>query len=60
MQDFDTTTENNESTNEERESSYVRFNATMKGVFKKFVLFVSFGPGILGFLWLLGKVFKPR
>lgn len=60
MQDFDTTTENNESTSEEREPAYVRFNATMKQVFKKFVLFVSFGPGILGFLWLLGKVFKPR
>lgn len=60
MQDFETTTDNNDSTNEERESAYVRLSATAKQVFKKFVLFVSFGPGILGFLWLLGKVFKPR
>lgn len=60
MQDFETSTENNEPANEEREPAYARVNAAAKQVFKKFVLFVSFGPGILGFLWLLGKVFKPR
>ncbi len=60
MQDFETSTENNESVDDDRESAYERLNVTAKQVFKKFVLFVSFGPGILGFLWLLGKVFKPR
>lgn len=60
MQDFETSTENNESVDDDRESAFERLNVTAKQVFKKFVLFVSFGPGILGFLWLLGKVFKPR
>lgn len=60
MQDFETSTENNESVDDDRESAYERLNVTAKQAFKKFVLFVSFGPGILGFLWLLGKVFKPR
>jgi len=25
---------------------------------KRVILFVSFGPGILGVLWLLGRIFK--
>lgn len=25
---------------------------------KRFVLFVSFGPGILGVVWAIGKIFK--
>lgn len=56
MQDFESTTETTEKPNEERASE--KFGVAMKQAFKKFVLFISFGPGILGFLWLLGKIFK--
>ncbi len=65
MQDFDTTTDDdattseNENENEEsRESGREKFRVFAKGALKKFVLFLSFGPGVLGFLWLLGRILK--
>jgi len=62
MQDFDTTTEDGATPaneNEEtRESNREKFRVFAKGALKKFVLFISFGPGVLGFLWLLGRILK--
>ncbi|MBI2810980.1 MAG: hypothetical protein HYX67_09155 [Candidatus Melainabacteria bacterium] len=61
MQDFDTTTEDDATTNENeegRESHREKFRVLAKGALKKFVLFLSFGPGVLGFLWLLGRILK--
>jgi hypothetical protein len=61
MQDFDTTTEDGatDSENDEsRESNREKFRVFAKSALKKFVLFLSFGPGVLGFLWLLGRILK--
>ncbi len=30
----------------------------LRNLLRRFILFVSFGPGVLGFLWLVGKIFK--
>lgn len=56
MQDFESTTETTERPSDERASE--KIGMLLKQSFKKLVLFISFGPGILGFLWLLGKIFK--
>lgn len=64
MPDFDTTTDDgvtsaNENENEEtRENKRAKFRAFAKSALKRFVLFLSFGPGVLGFLWLLGRILK--
>jgi hypothetical protein len=60
MQDFDTTTDD-ETTGEHeesRETNREKFRAFAKKALKKFVLFLSFGPGVLGFVWLLGRILK--
>jgi hypothetical protein len=61
MQDFDTTTEDGATDNENeelRENNREKFRVFAKNALKKFVLFLSFGPGVLGFLWLLGRILK--
>lgn len=63
MPDFDTetTTEDGATVNENeetRESNREKFRALAKNVMKKFALFLSFGPGVLGFVWLLGRILK--
>lgn len=35
-----------------------RSRTMMRDILKKFVLALSFGPGVLGFIWLLGKIVK--
>ncbi len=34
------------------------FNLVLKKVLRRLVLFISFGPGVLGFIWLIGRLFK--
>lgn len=60
MQDFDTSTEDSDATSEEetRDSKRAKFREFAKHLLKRFVLFLSFGPGVLGFLWLLGRILK--
>ncbi|MFN8554173.1 MAG: hypothetical protein U0103_22075 [Candidatus Obscuribacterales bacterium] len=60
MQDFDTTTDDatTDESEECHESKREKFRLLAKGALKKFVLFLSFGPGVLGFLWLLGRILK--
>lgn len=60
MQDFDTQTGDDTEANEssERGSYKQRFKEFARFLTKRFVLFISFGPGILGFLWLLGRILK--
>lgn len=56
MQDFETTTDE---TNSEDEKGFAeRSGQISKNLIKRFILLISFGPGILGFLWLLGRIFK--
>lgn len=63
MQDFDTTANDEAAVDENDEETCAeggreKFRAFAKGALKKFVLFLSFGPGVLGFLWLLGRILK--
>jgi hypothetical protein len=60
MQDFETTTDDadSENTNEERTPLGERVRQIAKVITRRFVLLLSFGPGILGFLWLLGRILK--
>lgn len=57
MQDFDTTVEDNDSTSERNERMET-FRQYLLFIFKRVLVFISFGPGVLGFLWLLGRIFK--
>lgn len=57
MQDFDATTVEEARTlgqDEIRE----RIWEFLTYLLKRVILFVSFGPGVLGVLWLLGRIFR--
>jgi len=57
MQDFDATTvEGVEALSRDDLKEKIWDFLTL--LFKRVILFVSFGPGILGVLWLLGRIFK--
>lgn len=59
MADFDTTTDGaTEVSEEERGSLADRSRGTAKYLLRRFVLLVSFGPGVLGLLWLIGRIIK--
>ena len=60
MQNFDTssTLGEEQAPSDERENVRQRVWEFLTYLFKRFVLFVSFGTGILGFLWLLGRIFR--
>lgn len=30
----------------------------LQNLLRRFVLFISFGPGVLGFLWLIGRILR--
>ena len=57
MQDFDTSVENADAT-DERGQRFEQFRQYLLFIFKRVLVFVSFGPGVLGVLWLLGRIFK--
>ena len=60
MQDFETQADDSEAAVHGHESvdTLERSKGLIKYLVKRFILIVSFGPGILGFLWLLGRVVK--
>ena len=60
MQDFETTTDDadSEDISEERVPLKERLERFTKVLTRRIVLLLSFGPGILGFLWLLGRILK--
>lgn len=61
MDDFETTTEEADQTpadGEEREAKRAKFREAAKSAIKKFLTFLSFGPGVLGFLWLIGRILR--
>ncbi|MBN9395902.1 MAG: hypothetical protein J0H83_11715 [Candidatus Melainabacteria bacterium] len=43
---------------DEQPSIEEKSKTIMREVLKKFVLALSFGPGVLGFIWLLGKIVR--
>jgi hypothetical protein len=57
MQEFDTTSENAENASG-KEAKVQAMKQYMKLILKRVVAFVSFGPGVLAILWLLGRILK--
>lgn len=57
MQDFETHAEDAE-VDESEESVAERSKDMLRYLLKRFILIVSFGPGILGFLWLIGRIVR--
>jgi hypothetical protein len=57
MQDFETHAEDAE-VEEGEESVAERSKDMLRYLLKRFILIVSFGPGILGFLWLIGRIVR--
>lgn len=58
MQDFDTKTQEPGSSKEQHHEPKARLWDLIRYLIKRIVVFVSFGPGVLGVLWLLGRIFK--
>jgi hypothetical protein len=60
MAEFETSADGaNVSDEQEKESLSERSKGWMNASLKRVVLFISFGPGVLGFLWLIGRILKP-
>jgi len=53
---------NKEEEEEENKSTWTDifspYGTTLKTMLKKVVTFICYGPGVLGFLWLIGRIFK--
>jgi hypothetical protein len=60
MAEFETNPESAEASEDgDKESLAHRSKGLLDASLKRLVLFVSFGPGVLGFLWLIGRILKP-
>lgn len=59
MTDFETAANDAETEpTEERTPLSDRFSHLAKYVMRRFLVLLSFGPGILGVLWLLGRILR--
>jgi len=58
MQDFETQAEDSETRGGDNVDALERSKTMVKYLLKRFILIISFGPGVLGFLWLLGRIVK--
>lgn len=56
MQDYETSQDNSSTLDEEHAPN--RLGEFIKAMLKKLVVFVCFGPGVLGVLWIIGRLFK--
>lgn len=57
MQDYETSQDNANSL-EDESGSKNQLGEFIRTLLKKLVVFVCFGPGVLGVLWLFGRLFK--
>ncbi|MBX9940256.1 MAG: hypothetical protein K2Y32_13430 [Candidatus Obscuribacterales bacterium] len=57
MQEFDTQ-EQDSDLKTGMEDASEKGKHVLRYLLKRFILIVSFGPGVLGFLWLLGKIVR--
>jgi hypothetical protein len=55
MQDYETSQDSSNSLDDDHPD---RVGAFIKAMLKKLVVFVCFGPGVLGVLWIIGRLFK--
>lgn len=58
MSEFETKTDGAHVEGDESQTSCQGPRQMLKSLLKRFVLFVSFGPGVLGFLWLIGRILR--
>jgi hypothetical protein len=61
MDEFETATEEADHSSvadDEREAKRAKFREAVKSVVKRLFTFLSFGPGVLGFLWLIGRILR--
>jgi hypothetical protein len=61
MDGFETATEEADQSSvadDEREAKRAKFREGIKSVLKRMFTFLSFGPGVLGFLWLIGRILR--
>lgn len=60
MDEFETKTEGTDfiDHSEEREEKRARIGLVFRNIVKRIVMFISFGPGVLGLLWLIGRILR--
>lgn len=58
MSEFDTTVDGRDVTEDEHKGNRETSKVTLEDMLRHFVLFISFGPGVLGFLWLIGRILR--
>jgi len=58
MTEFETTIEETESAADEREQVKDRVWGFLTYLLKRMIVLISFGPGIVGVVWLLGRILK--
>ncbi len=58
MQDIEAIMDDGSLASDDREAIKQHIWDLVTYALKRFVLFVSFGPGILGVLWVIGKIFR--
>ncbi|MDR3614918.1 MAG: hypothetical protein P4L53_15265 [Candidatus Obscuribacterales bacterium] len=60
MSDFDTQTNevDDEDLLDERSDRRERVFGVLRVLARRFVMFLSFGPGVIGFLWLIGRILR--
>lgn len=57
MQDFDINTQEPE-TPTTRNAQLVQMKEYTRLILKRVVAFIAFGPGVLGFLWLMSRILR--
>jgi hypothetical protein len=58
MQEFESGTQEGDVCQESRSERLEQMRMIMRMVFKRVLVFVCFGPGVLGCLWLIGRILK--
>jgi hypothetical protein len=57
MQDFETQADDSEASAAD-DGATQRSKDVFRDLLKRFILVISFGPGVLGFMWLLGRIVR--
>ena len=60
VDEFETKTEETDSfdSDDERSQKRARIGELFRNFLKRVVMLVSFGPGVLGVLWLIGRILR--
>lgn len=56
MQDYETSQDNTQTLDEEQTGD--KIGEFLLSLIKRAVVFICFGPGVLGVLWIIGRLFK--